>query len=274
MPNSETARLMNSSRSQSGDVEMSRLIYPSAMQGNFISIFFFVYRFCRSGISSDGSGSEEGPSTDYTKSIVFGGNDGILLSISVVSAAAGAQLSWQNLLIMAAAAVVAGAFATGIGEYISSKAHKEFVQAEKRRAQWEFKHDKSGRVKEMAKLFEFRGMSRADSELVVNKMAQYDGFFVNLMVTEELGLQPPEDDDLALFADACVMFFSYAAFGCIPLVIYPFASLYSTQLTQEVMYTTTILVTGVALFTLGSIKSTFRYLRITLTSFLVRISPF
>lgn len=198
------------------------------------------------------------PATDYTKSIVFGGNDGILLSISVVSAAAGAQFSWQNLLVISAGAVVAGAFATGIGEYISSRAHREFVQSEKRRAQWEFKHDRSGRVKEMARLFEARGMSRTDSELVVNKMAQYDGFFVNMMVTEELGLQPPEDNDYALFADACVMFLSYAAFGCVPLMIYPIA-VHSTNLTLEAMYTTTILITGFALFVLGSFKSTFRY---------------
>ena len=28
----------------------------------------------------------------------------------------------------------------GIGEFLSSRAHKEFIYAEKRRALWEFKH--------------------------------------------------------------------------------------------------------------------------------------
>ena len=32
-------------------------------------------------------------------------------------------------------------------------------------------------------------MSRADAEDVIEKMAKYDDFFVNLMMNEELGLQ-------------------------------------------------------------------------------------
>ena len=34
-----------------------------------------------------------------------------------------------------------------------------------------------------------RGMSRQDAEDVIEKMAKYDDFFVNLMMNEELGLQ-------------------------------------------------------------------------------------
>lgn len=32
-------------------------------------------------------------------------------------------------------------------------------------------------------------MSRQDAEDVINKMAKYDDFFINLMMNEELGLQ-------------------------------------------------------------------------------------
>jgi hypothetical protein len=50
----------------------------------------------------------------------------------------------------------------------------------------------------MAKRFMSKGMSKADATLVASKMAQYDSLFVSLMVSEELGLQLPDDNDAAL----------------------------------------------------------------------------
>lgn len=40
-----------------------------------------------------------------------------------------------------------------------------------------------------------RGMSRQDAEDVIEKMAKYDDFFVNLMMNEELGLQVCSNHD-------------------------------------------------------------------------------
>ena len=55
----------------------------------------------------------------------------------------------------------------GAGEYLSSKAHRDYVLTEKRREQWEYKNYKEGEIKEMVLLFTQRGMSSADAELVV-----------------------------------------------------------------------------------------------------------
>lgn len=92
-------------------------------------------------------------------------------------------------MILGFANVVANALTMGVGEYLSSRAHKEYVEAETRRELYEFKRDKLGEIKEMVNIFEAKGMNRLDAELVVKKMAQYEGFFINLMITEELGLQ-------------------------------------------------------------------------------------
>lgn len=53
------------------------------------------------------------------------------------------------VLVIGVSSVVANAISVGAGEYLSSKAHKEFVQAEKRREMWEFKHFKEAEVKEV-----------------------------------------------------------------------------------------------------------------------------
>lgn len=98
-------------------------------------------------------------------------------------------------------------------------------------------------------------MTKADAELVVNKMAQYDNFFVNLMVTEELGFRLAQDDDEYLLTDAFVMFLSFFGFGSIPLVIYYIGAI--AGLSDELLFTVTTTVIVITLFVLGAIKSTF-----------------
>ena len=52
---------------------------------------------------------------------------------------------------------------------------------------------------------------------VVRKMAKYDGFFVNVMMVEELGLQVPDPDD-DIVKEGVIMFLSFAGFGAMPLL--------------------------------------------------------
>ena len=72
----------------------------------------------------------------------------------------------------------------------------------------------------MVNRFESRGMARRDAEAVVGKMAQYESFFVGLMVSEDLGMQLPDGNDAALLTDAFVMFASYAGFGALPVLVF------------------------------------------------------
>lgn len=109
--------------------------------------------------------------------------------------------------------------AIGLGEYLSSKAHKKYILAERRREQWEYKNCRENEIRSLIALFRKKGMSESDAELVVNKMAQYENLFVNMMITEERGLLIPEDTEIELCTDAGVMFVSFATFGSIPLLV-------------------------------------------------------
>ena len=99
------------------------------------------------------------------------------------------QCSPPLILGLGVAIIFTGAFTLGTDECLSSKAHNQFVQAEKRKGQWEFKHDRAGKIKEMVKIFEMKGVDHADAEIIINKMAKHENFFISLMVTEGLGLQ-------------------------------------------------------------------------------------
>lgn len=56
---------------------------------------------------------------------------------------------------MGFATLLSNSLTMGISEFLSSRAHKEFLQAEKRREMWEFKHYKDGEIQEVRSYFEF-----------------------------------------------------------------------------------------------------------------------
>eukprot|EP01038_Epipyxis_sp_PR26KG_P007404 gene7404-10093_t len=192
---------------------------------------------------------------DCIKSFVFGGSDGIISSLAIISGASGGGFPWRVILVLGFSNIVANSLHTGISEFLSSKAHKEFLQAEKRRETWEFKHYRDAEINAMIKRFESRGMSHVDAELVVNRMAQYESFFVTLMVSEELGLQLPDDDDAMLLTDAFIMFLSFALCGAIPLFFFTMGPL--ELMNDNQLYTIASLSSIIILFVLGVVKSTY-----------------
>ncbi len=165
-------------------------------------------------------------------------------------------MSWKVVLILGFSNIIADALAMGVGEYLSSKAHKDFVVAEKRREQWEFRNNKEGEINEMIDIFTKRGMDRTDADLVIRKMAQYETFFINLMISEELGLHPPEENDSILILDAFIMFISFSGFGSIPILAYLLGPL--NNFSDHYLYIISCIITGLSLFLLGCVKSTFR----------------
>jgi VIT1/CCC1 family predicted Fe2+/Mn2+ transporter len=180
-------------------------------------------------------------------------NNWFILIHSLIS---GGGISWQGILIMGFANVVANGFSIGAGEYLSSKAHRDFVVTEKRREQWEYRNSKEGEIKQLTMIFHSRGMALDDANLVVRKMAEYEDFFVDIMVAEDLGLHVVDEDDFTLLKDSFVMFISFSILGSLPLLAY-FAVPYEVISFNDI----TIIVyvfTATLLFSLGAIKSTFR----------------
>lgn len=108
---------------------------------------------------------------------------------------------------------------------------------------------------EMINIFVDRGMSRSDAETVVRKMAEYDSFFINMMITEELGLQLPDEDDSLLLKDSLVMFAAFAVCGCVPLVVFCTSPWRLLSAGDELALA--LLLAALVLFALGAAKSSF-----------------
>ena len=123
----------------------------------------------------------------HLKSIVFGGLDGILTSFAIIAGSHGAKLSPVSMLALGVSNVLADALSMGAGEFLSSRSYNA-VRHEGARARGmaELSNYPAGEIAEMVELFVARGMSREDAQVVIQRMAKYKDFFVDLMMTEEL----------------------------------------------------------------------------------------
>ena len=191
-----------------------------------------------------------GSASDYVKSIVFGGLDGITTTFAIVSAAAGAGESWKIILIFGFANCIADAFSMGFGETVSGMAELDFARSERERENWEVENNKEGEVREMEELFEARGFSEVESKTLVDIFAKDNKRFVDVMMIEELGLLVNLEDPWVPLKQGLVMFTAFIAFGIFPLLCYLSGKGQGT----DYMFGISCGVTAVGMLTLGGVK--------------------
>lgn len=204
--------------------------------------------------------SEEGHQTEggFLKPIIFGGLDGILTSFAIVAGAAGGRLDPSVVLILGFSNIFADALSMGVGEFLSSKAENEWILSERAREEWELENYPEGEISEMVEIYEDKGMSHDDAVAVIETMAKYKDFFVDVMMTQELELQVPDaDHERQSFREGVVMFCSFAAFGAMPLLGYVLIPTLFPELGEEVLFTSACIITGMVLFLMGCVKSLF-----------------
>jgi len=194
----------------------------------------------------------------FLKPIIFGGLDGILTSFAIVAGAAGGGLSPEVVMILGFSNIFADALSMGVGEFLSSKANNEWILSEKRREEWEMQNYPEGEVQEMIDIYKQKGMEHDDAKLVIETMAKYKDFFVDIMMAQELELQVPDEDHVQeSIREGVVMFLSFATFGALPLLGYVIIPATFPELGNDSLFNAACVVTGFVLFFLGSVKSKF-----------------
>lgn len=201
-----------------------------------------------------GGGPKEGHKSagNSIKSAVYGGLDGIITTFAVVAGVAGAELSAGIALILGFANLLADGLSMAIGDFLSTRSEKEFQRTERRREEWEVDNCPEGEKLELIELYEGKGLSREDATQVVNILAKDKKVWVDIMMVEELGIL--EDDEPPL-KSALVTFFSFVAFGLVPLLSFVAAE-FLPALKQQTFPIAVGLTAG-TLFLLGSLKTRF-----------------
>ncbi|KAF0739060.1 hypothetical protein Ae201684_005242 [Aphanomyces euteiches] len=99
----------------------------------------------------------------------------------------------------------------GILVYRRTEEQQFEYERERRREMWELDNFPQGEKDEMVELYTSRGMSLPDARNVIDVMAKYDKFFVDIMMIEELNMLPP---DLSMSPSTLGLTTSVGSFLC------------------------------------------------------------
>ncbi len=182
------------------------------------------------------------------RAAVFGVNDGLVSNASLILGVAGAAAEPAIILLSGVAGLLAGAFSMAAGEYVSVRSQREMYEYQIGLERDELKAYPEEEAKELALIYEARGLARAEAKRLADSMIADPELGLDALAREELGLNP--DELGSPWGAATFSFLSFAAGALIPLL--PFLlgkSAWSLYVS--------IGLTAAALFAVGSALSLF-----------------
>ena len=163
-----------------------------------------------------------GPRSSYLRDGVYGGIDGAVTTFAVASGVVGAGLSSRIILILGFANLVADGFSMAAGNYSGTRAERE----------------------EVRQLYRRKGFEGPELERIVEVISSNPERWVRTMLSEEYGL--PLVIRSPLLAAASTLG-AFALCGLMPLLPY--------LLDAPSPFRLSMIATGLAFFTIGSVKS-------------------
>jgi len=187
---------------------------------------------------------ETGPTHNYLRDWIYGGIDGSVTTLAVVTGVAGAQLSYWVILVLGFANLFADGFSMAASNYLGTKAE---LDDWRRLEHIEHRHidlEPEGEREEVRQIFERKGFEGNDLERIVELVTSNRERWVQTMLMDEYGL--PHSVRSPWIA-ALSTFTAFLICGLIPLLPYLFGTTNSLFVS--------VALTGIVFFAIGSIKS-------------------
>ena len=187
---------------------------------------------------------ESGPTHNYLRDWIYGGIDGSVTTLAVVTGVAGAQLSKWIILALGFANLFADGFSMAASNYLGTRAEQDDWR---RLEQIENRHIElapEGEREEVRQIFERKGFEGNDLQRIVELVTADRERWVQTMLTDEYGL--PHEVRSPWIA-AISTFTAFLICGLVPLLPYLFETEHSFALS--------VTLTGIVFATIGSIKS-------------------
>ncbi|HZB97425.1 MAG TPA: VIT1/CCC1 transporter family protein, partial [Candidatus Sulfotelmatobacter sp.] len=129
---------------------------------------------------------------DFIRDLIFGLNDGLVSNFSLIAGVSGAGTSRHVVLLAGVAGLLAGAVSMAAGSYLSNKAQREVVDAEVRRRREELLLAPEEEREQLRRIYLRKGFSEEEVEILVRRVSADQENWLEVLVTEELGmnLQP------------------------------------------------------------------------------------
>jgi VIT1/CCC1 family predicted Fe2+/Mn2+ transporter len=178
------------------------------------------------------------------RAAVLGGNDGLVSNFSLVMGVAGASAGGSAVLLAGTAGLLAGALSMALGEWISVKSSQELYENQMALELEELETNPEGEQQELELIYIAKGVPEEQAIKMAADVMQDKTEAHNVLITEELGINPEELKGSAMEA-ALYSFFLFAIGAIIPVLPFMFASGYTAILLSVGM-------SAVGLFLIGS----------------------
>lgn len=187
---------------------------------------------------------ESGPTHNYLRDWIYGGIDGAVTTLAVVTGVAGAQLSPWIILVMGFANLVADGFSMAASNYLGTKAEQDDRRRLERIEHRHIELAPEGEREEVRQIYQRKGFEGEELERIVELVTADRERWVQTMLIDEYGL--PHAVRSSWIA-ALSTFTAFVVCGLVPLVPYLFGT--------EQSFTISVVLTGVVFVVIGSIKS-------------------
>jgi len=186
---------------------------------------------------------------ETVRDIVIGMSDGLTVPFALAAGLTGAVDASGIIITAGLAEIAAGSIAMGLGGYLAARSDAEHYVSERKREEKEIVDVPQIEKNEVIEIFEKYGISKKESTIITESLAQNPKQWVDFMMQFELGLDKP--DPKRARVSALTIAGSYIAGGFIPLSPYIFIT--SAHQALEL----SVIVTLAALLVFGYIKGRF-----------------
>ncbi|OLR89711.1 VIT1/CCC1 transporter family protein [Actinokineospora bangkokensis] len=155
-----------------------------------------------------------GSRLNWLRAGVLGANDGIVSTAGLVVGVAGATADRTTILLAGLAGLVAGALSMAGGEYVSVSTQRDTEKAALRKEKRELAEMPEAEERELADIYEGKGLSRELAERVAHELSEKDA----LRAHAEAELQIDPDELTSPWTAAWVSLLSFSVGALLPLL--------------------------------------------------------
>jgi VIT1/CCC1 family predicted Fe2+/Mn2+ transporter len=124
--------------------------------------------------------------SNWLRAAILGANDGILSTASIVIGIAAASSTREPIVLAGVAGLVAGALSMAAGEYVSVSSQADLENADLDRERQELEDTPEDELRELAKIYEHRGLNKALSLQVAGELTAHNALEAH--ARDELGI--------------------------------------------------------------------------------------
>jgi len=177
----------------------------------------------------------------WLRAAVLGANDGILSTASIVIGVAVASQTRNPIVLAGIAGMVAGALSMAAGEYVSVSSQSDIEEADLKRESEELKNVPESELKELALIYQKRGLDEKLSMQVAQQLTDHDALEAHSR--DELGISElTQAKPLQAALASCAAFTSG---GLIPVMVAFFSPVKQMVYFQYVLALIALIILGV-----------------------------